>query len=129
MIDWEKMYLYEPGGTSLQNMKHWVQIYSAKKLLKFDYGSKSENKKHYGTENPPEYDLSKMKSYSIKSLVTTSDADPFCNPNDTLDFLKNIDDQSVVEVMSLMNYDHIDYLWSDSAYEEVFPKILDFLGL
>ena len=69
-----------------------------------------------------------MKNYSIKSMVTTSDADPFCNPDDTLDFLKNIEDQSVVEVMKLSNYDHIDYLWSDSAYDEIFPKILDFLG-
>ena len=131
-VDYDRLgkniFLYEPGGTSLQNMKHWVQIYSAKKLLKYDYGSKSENKKHYGTEKPPEYDLTKMKKYSIKSMVTTSDADPFCNPKDTLDFLKIIEDQSVVEVMKLSNYDHIDYLWSDSAYDEVFPKILDFLG-
>ena len=131
-VDYDRLgkniFLYEPGGTSLQNIKHWIQIYSSKKLLKFDYGSKSENKKQYGTEKPPEYDLTKMKNYSIKSMVTTSDADPFCNPNDTLDFLKNIEDQSVVKVMNLTNYDHIDYLWSDSAYEEVFPKILDFLG-
>jgi len=131
-VDYDRLnkniFLYEPGGTSIQNVKHWIQIYSAKKLIKYDYGSKSENKKHYGTENPPEYDLSKMKNYSIKSKVTISDTDPFCNPSDTLDFLKNIDDQSVVEVMNLTNYDHIDYLWSDSAYAEIYPKILNFLG-
>ncbi len=131
-VDYDRLgkniFLYEPGGTSLQNMKHWLQIFSDKKLLKFDYGSKSKNKEHYGTEKPPEYDLTKMKNYSIKSMVTTSDADPYCNPEDTLDFLKKIEDQSVVEVLSLTNYDHIDYLWSDSAYEEIYPKILDFLG-
>ena len=131
-VDYDRLnkniFLFEPGGTSIQNIKHWIQIYSAKKLIKFDYGSKSENKKHYGTENPPEYDLSKMKNYSIKSIVTISDTDPFCNPKDTLDFLENIEDQSVVEVMNLTNYDHIDYLWSDSAYDEIFPKILNFLG-
>ena len=130
-VDYDRLgkniFLFEPGGTSIQNVKHWIQIYSAKKLIKYDYGSKSKNKEHYGTENPPEYDLSKMKNYSIKSIVTISDSDPFCNPNDTLDFLKNIEDQSVVEVMSLTNYDHIDYLWSDSAYDEIYPKILNCL--
>ena len=38
-IDYERLgkniYLYEPGGTSVQNMKHWIQIYTAKKLQKY----------------------------------------------------------------------------------------------
>jgi len=130
-VDYDRLgkniFLYEPGGTSIQNVKHWIQVYSAKKLIKYDYGSKSENKKHYGIEEPPEYDLKNMKKYSIKSMVTISDTDPFCNPNDTLDFLKKIEDQSIVEVMNLTNYDHIDYLWSDSAYDEIYQKILNFL--
>lgn len=130
-IDYERLgkniYLYEPGGTSVQNMKHWIQIYTAKKLQKYDYGSKSENKKHYGTEKPPVYDLDKFKKYSIPSLMTISDADPFSNPQDVLEFINNIEDKNVVNLLSLSNYNHIDYFWADSAKEDVFPKVLEFL--
>jgi len=130
-IDYERLgkniYLYEPGGTSVQNMKHWIQIYTAKKLQKYDYGSKSENKKHYGTEKPPVYDLDKFKKYSIPSLMTISDADPFSNPQDVLEFINNIEDKNVVNLLSLSNYNHIDYFWADSATEDVFPKVLEFL--
>ena len=97
-------------------------------MAKYDYESIIENLAHYGSVFPPEYDLSKMRNYKIKSIITTSDSDPFCNPIDTLNFLKNIRDQSVVKVMSLKDYNHIDYLWADSAYDELYPKFLDFLG-
>jgi len=130
-IDYDRLaktiFLHEPGGTSLQNMKHWIQIYTAKRVQKYDYGSKSENKKHYGVEYPPVYDLTKFNGYSIPSLMTTSDADPFSNPQDTLEFIENINNKNIVTLLNLTNYNHIDYHWADSAIEEVFPKVLDFL--
>ena len=130
-IDYDRLaktiFLNEPGGTSLQNMKHWIQIYTAKRMQKYDYGSKSENKKHYGTEFPPVYDFSKFHKYSIPSLMTTSDTDPFANPQDTFDFVETIDNKNIVTLLNLTNYNHIDYFWADSAIEEIFPKVLDFI--
>ena len=131
-IDYERLgkniYLYEPGGTSLQNMKHWIQIYKAKRVQKYDYGNAIENLAHYGQITPPVYDLKKMKGYSIPSIMTISDADPFANPQDTLDFIDNIENKNVVNFLSLTNYNHIDYFWADSAITEIFPKVLNFLG-
>ena len=60
--------------------------------------------------------------------MTISDADPFCNPQDTLDFIENIQNKDVVNILNLTNYNHIDYFWADSAVEDVFPKIMNFLG-
>lgn len=131
-IDYERLgkniFLYEPGGTSLQNMKHWIQIYKAKRVQKYDYGNAIENLAHYGQTTPPVYDLKKMKGYSIPSMMTISDADPFANPQDTLDFIDNIENKNVVNVLSLTNYNHIDYFWADSAITEIFPKVLNFLS-
>ena len=131
-IDYDRLaktiFLYEPGGTSVQNMKHWIQVYTAKRMQKYDYGSKNENKKHYGVEYPPVYDLTKFNGYSIPSLMTTSDADPFANPQDTLEFIENIDNKNIVTLLNLTNYNHIDYFWADSAVEEIFPKVLDFIN-
>jgi len=109
-------------------MKHWIQVYSAKKMQKYDYGSKNENKKHYGVEYPPVYDLTKFNGYYVPSLMTTSDADPFSNPQDTLEFIENINNKNIVTLLNLTNYNHIDYFWADSAIEEVFPKVLDFIN-
>ena len=131
-VDYDRLgkniYLHQPGGTSLQNMRHWLQAYDKKKMTKFDFGSIIKNLEHYGKIYPPKYDTSKMKQYKIKSMITVSDSDPFCNPIDTLEFLAKIDDQSVLEILSLKDYNHIDYLWADSAYEELYPKFLEFLG-
>ena len=33
------IYIFEPGRTSLQNMKHQIQIYTVKKVQKYDYNS------------------------------------------------------------------------------------------
>lgn len=123
----KNIFLYEPGGTSLRNMKHWIQIYKAKKVQKYDYGSIVENLIHYGTIDPPAYDLKQMKKYSIPSLMTISDSDPFANPQDTLDFIDNIENKNIVEILSLTNYNHIDYFWADSAVQEIFPKVLNFI--
>ena len=123
----KNIFLYEPGGTSVQNMKHWIQIHKAKRVQKYDFGNAIDNLKHYGHIKPPIYDLNKMKGYSIPSLLTISDSDPFANPQDTLDFIDNIENKDIVEVLSFTDYNHIDYFWADSAVEDVFPKVIDFL--
>ena len=131
-IDYERLgkniFLYEPGGTSLRNMKHWLQIHKAKRVQKYDFGSAIKNLIHYGSSTPPVYDLKQMKKYSIPSLMTISDSDPFANPQDTLEFIDNIENKNIVEILSLTNYNHIDYFWADSAIDEVFPKVIDFIG-
>ena len=108
-------------------MKHWIQIHKAKRAQKYDFGT-LENIRKYGQPTPPIYDLKKMRKYSIPSLMTTSDADPFANPQDTLDFIENIENKNIVNLLNLTNYNHIDYFWADSAITEVFPKVLSFLA-
>lgn len=39
---------HTPAGTSTQNMIHWIQMTQTTKMQKFDYGSTTENEKHYG---------------------------------------------------------------------------------
>ena len=123
----KNIFMHQPGGTSLQNMRHWLQAFEKKKMTKFDFGA-IKNLEHYGSIFPPGYSSTKMKKYKIKSMITVSDSDPFCNPIDTLEFLLKVEDQSVIEIINLKDYNHIDYLWADSAYEDLYPKFLEFLG-
>lgn len=124
----ENLFLFEPGGTSIKNMKHWIQIYGAKKLQMYDYGE-DENLRVYGSNVPPVYDVDKMKNYKIPSLVTTSDTDPFANPQDTLEFVNNADiSGEVFQVLRLHKYNHLDYCWADSSKVDIYDKIVEFFS-
>jgi hypothetical protein len=123
----KNIFLYEPGGTSIQNLRHWIQIFRAKKLFMYDYGSSELNLEHYGTEVPPEYNETEIENYNIKSLVTISNADPFCNPKDTIDFVGKMKNKNITEIFELKDYNHLDYVWGEDAVNDLFPKIYDFL--
>ena len=49
-----------PAGTSTRNMLHWQQGMLVNNFQRFDFGSKTENQNHYGSDVPPLYDLSKL---------------------------------------------------------------------
>ena len=51
---------HEPGGTSMKNVMHWIQMIRSKRFQRFDYG-KQKNLEYYGSEDPPEYDLELIK--------------------------------------------------------------------
>lgn len=53
-----------PAGTSFRSINHFKQILNQKKFQKYDFG-KEENLKKYNQEEPPEYDLTKVKGVPI----------------------------------------------------------------
>ena len=118
-------FLYVPAGTSSKNLRHWMQIYNTKRLAQYDYGS-WKNMKIYGNKTSPEYDLSKFKNYKIKSLLYTSDKDPFSNIDD-LNHLTKYLNEKYVTVKRMNNYNHMDFLWSDDAKEDIYEPIVKFL--
>lgn len=131
-INWKNdidMFRNEPGGTSIKNIEHWIQIISSKKMHRFDYGKK-ENIKRYGTPNAPDYDYSLFKKFDIPTLSSRSDSDPFSEEEDTKLFVDALGEEGLkyVSFLELKNYNHLDYLWSDDAYNDVYLKIIEFLG-
>lgn len=124
------LYYYEPGGTSSKNLIHWVQIYQRQELALYDYGRKG-NREKYGTDLPPRYNVDNFKDYNIPTIMTMSDSDPFSDEKD-IDFFFNAVGPSkagsLVKILRLTNYNHLDYLWADSAIEDVFKPIIAFLA-
>ena len=118
-------FLYVPAGTSSKNLRHWMQIYNSKRLAKYDYGSK-KNLEIYGNQTSPEYDLSKFKNYKVKSLLYTSDKDPFSNFDD-LNHLTKYLNEKYVTIKRMKNYNHMDFLWSEDAMEDIYKPIIKFL--
>lgn len=117
--------MYIPAGTSARNVNHWIQFYSTKEFNYFDFGPEM-NMIKYNQANPPKYDLTKFKNYTIPSLMTISDSDPFSKEDDCNHLFEHIQ-PSVVKIKKLKSYNHLDYLWSSHAKEDIYYDILNFL--
>ena len=50
-----------PAGASCQCLLHYLQEINTGKFQQYDEGTAAANKRRYGTAEPPEYDLSKVK--------------------------------------------------------------------
>lgn len=68
-----------PSGVSLKSLEHFAQIVRACKFQNFDYGK--GNMEKYGQEEPPEYDLKKIKD--AKVLLITGSKDLLATPQDS----------------------------------------------
>jgi lysosomal acid lipase/cholesteryl ester hydrolase len=121
------LFYYEPGGTSTKNLIHWIQVYEKKELMQFDYGKK--NFEFYGKENPPKYDVDNFRKWKIKSFITLSNDDPFSTEKDINFFMDAIQNKTdYITVKKLYNYNHLDYLWSSDAKQDLYIDILKFLS-
>ena len=50
---------HTPAGSSTRNLVHYAQGVNSGKFRMYNHGKK-DNLAHYGQEEPPEYDLSKI---------------------------------------------------------------------
>jgi len=125
------LFYYEPGGTSIKNILHWIQIFHNQDLAYYDYG-KEKNLKVYNQTKPPSYNMTNFYDYSIPSFITRSDSDPFSSEKDVdlwLKFINYNQKKDIIQVLNLTNYNHLDYLWSEDAYEDIFKKIINFIKI
>jgi lysosomal acid lipase/cholesteryl ester hydrolase len=128
-VDWkgiDDVYFYEPGGSATKNILHWVQLYTSKEYKQYDYGE-NENLKIYGQKTPPKYQSENWSKWSIPSFITFSDGDPFSTDKDTQFFLDKVDSKENFIFKKLKNYNHLDYLWSQDAYEDIYLDLIAFL--
>lgn len=62
-----------PAGTSTWNVLHYAQMVRDKKAQWFHYETKEDNIKCYGKEQPPEIDLSKIRSPYLNLVYSEND--------------------------------------------------------
>jgi lysosomal acid lipase/cholesteryl ester hydrolase len=123
-LDLEKMpyYLsYDPSGTSRKAFQHFTQLMFTKdpKFQMYDYG-KAENVKKYGTESPPVFDISKIKT---KTAIFYGENDNLC----TLENVAFINDKKKDCINFYMDrWGHLEYTWGKdkSVFLEKFERAL-----
>jgi len=122
-VDYSKIYpflYYYPGGCNTDSLLHWSQMHREKDLVYFnpDYDKTKESKA---------YDINPIKKWKIKSLIQRSDADSFSTYEDVTNFYDTVEDKSYLLMLDTPNYGHLDELAADSAYEDVYKPIIEFL--
>jgi len=128
IVEWNQMlglFYYEPGGTSTKNMMHWLQNIRDKQVRQFDYGQKL-NQQNYGQPEPPAYNLTKLKDFNFTSFIIAGDSDPFTVKEDFDLFLSYINMEGKT-TKYLENYNHLDYVWADDAYDDIYVDVIAFL--
>jgi hypothetical protein len=114
---------HEPGGSSINNVHHWVQIYRRGRMCRFDYGREG-NMERYGVEVPPEYSYEVLKEMGFDFHLFRGDADCVISEGDWEYLVGKVSGERV-NVYVLDDYAHLDYVWGEDAYEDIYLKILN----
>ena len=123
--DQEYMELYKkffPSGCSLNCLSHFAHIINKKKFCYFDYG-KIPNYKIYGSVEPPEYDLSKIKNIPI--ILICGEEDKLATPPD-VEWLNEQIKENVIYFKIIPKIGHTSFLIGNdiSWFEDVMEIIL-----
>jgi len=109
---------HSPSGTSVQNVIHFGQLMNSGKFQAYDYGSAKKNQEHYGSDTPPEYDVSQLE---VPVSFYSSDKDWLADPQDVANAVSKV--KNVIENVQVPNYNHMDFVWGTRAAAEVFTPI------
>ena len=122
-VDYTTIYnylYYHPGGTSNSNLLHWSQIHTLKKLVHYNPNFSKEK-----TAIP--YDSNVLKNWKVKALVARSDMDSFSSYDDVTELIDLVNNETILKVLDITNYGHLDVLAAESAYSDVYIPIINFL--
>lgn len=112
-------------GTSWKTAVHFSQeIGSGGRFQMFDYGS-YHNEKLYGSETPPEYDLSKI-TLPIKLFWSKNDL--LSSEKDVKELYDRLPAGKEMFLVPDPNFNHIDYLWAKDAPTLLNNKVLETLS-
>ena len=109
---------HTPAGTSVKNILHFGQLVEAGRFQQYDYGW-MKNLVQYHSTSPPVYPIEKIGTEIVlfsgenDSLADTRDVDWVASK------LKN-----VVQNQKIAEYNHLDFIWGESAREKVYKKII-----
>ena len=122
-MDYKKLYnfvYYYIGGTCKTNLLHWSQIHTMKKLVYYNPNFEKE-------KTAKAYDINNLKKWKIKALVARTDNDVMSSYQDVTEFYNTISNKSYIKLLDLKMYGHCDVLAADSAYNDIYVPIINFL--
>ena len=105
-------------------MIHFAQLVNSRMFRRFDYGSASENMKHYNESVPPRYDIGETASKMPSVIAYTGGADWLADPRDALDLMANLGN-ALHSIVNIDSYNHLDHVWGIDANQRIFKHIIE----
>ncbi|CAG0893022.1 unnamed protein product [Darwinula stevensoni] len=116
---------HTPAGTSTQNLVHFAQEVNAEKFQHYDWG-KDGNLEHYGQEEPPEYDLSKVNA---AVFLYWGQNDWLAAPDDVQWLSEQLHSLIGNFRVDFDDWNHLDFLWGIDAKILVYDKLIEMMKL
>lgn len=108
-------------GYSLKTLEYWSQIFKNNRFAKFDYGE-TENLKRYGSTDPPNVDISKIRDVPIAIIIGIYDK---IIPVRDSRWIKDNLDSSVLKFYKEYDYGHATFAaGKDATYLDEVEKLL-----
>ncbi|XP_068957766.1 gastric triacylglycerol lipase-like [Petaurus breviceps papuanus] len=112
-----------PGGSSVQDVRHFLQTINSKRFAAYDWGSPALNMKYYNQPTPPPYDTSKVE---VPTAIWFGGRDLVSNPKDVRRLLSKL--PNVIHQKFIPHYNHVDFVWGKDAYSHVYSEIISILN-
>ncbi|KAL0273130.1 UNVERIFIED_CONTAM: hypothetical protein PYX00_005877 [Menopon gallinae] len=111
---------HSPAGTSSKTVVHYAQEVNSGKFRQFDYG-KLRNMEIYGTTDPPEYNISAIKT-PIALFYATNDW--LAHPIDVQHFYEQLKNKIGKFLVKYPGFNHLDFVWGKDAKTLVYDQMI-----
>lgn len=112
-------YIY--GGASARQIMHYGQMIRHEKFCLFDYDNRRINRRIYGSDEPPPYDLKKITAPVNLYYSKGDDLATFENAIELASQLQNVRSAHLV---SIDNFSHGDFIFSHLAKQHVYKNMI-----
>uniref|UniRef100_G3MRU5 Lipase n=1 Tax=Amblyomma maculatum TaxID=34609 RepID=G3MRU5_AMBMU len=113
-----------PVGTTIQNMRHYYQVYRAQNFVMYDHGA-MENMWRYGQRTPPPYPLERITSpYAIFS----SEGDLVADTQDVANLVARLGETAILHrVVPQKTLRHLDFALGYNANDFLHDVAIDLI--
>ncbi|XP_026728530.1 lipase 1-like [Trichoplusia ni] len=119
----EVLFGHFPAGTSLRNMARYGQSMRSKRFQKFDYGLE-QNLVMYGSERPPEYNLSAV---TVPVVCLYGRNDGIVDSRDVAWLVSQLPNVLETKMVDDPLWNHFDMAYSQHTRYALFPTINEYL--
>ncbi|CAG0896315.1 unnamed protein product [Darwinula stevensoni] len=116
---------HNPAGTSTQNVVHFAQLVNSERFQHFNWGREG-NLEHYGQEQPPEYDLTKVNT---PVFLYYGDNDWLADPEDVVWLASELPSLIDNYRVPFDAWNHLDFLWGIDVKEFLFNRLLEMIKI
>ncbi|XP_070383520.1 lipase member N-like isoform X1 [Dermacentor albipictus] len=113
-----------PKGTTVQNMRHYHQMYRAKNFVMYDHGV-AENRRRYGQRAPPAYPLELI---TTPIAVFSSEGDFVADTRGVADLVTRLGSSVILHrVVPEKKFGHVDFALGHNANEFLHNIAIDII--